>query len=97
MLLSQGLIVGVKQSTSLNKNMQISNFSADIQTSLFVHLIIIKFLALGQMSRALSFSQTYSSLAYFNHALEIMLHKALEDYSDNVNETSGSIFNKSRI
>ena len=90
-LLNQGLVVGVKQCTSLNKNMQISTFSADIQTSLFVHLIIIKFLALGQVSRALSFSQTYSNLAYFNHALEIMLHKALEDYSDNANETSGEI------
>ena len=68
--------------------MQISNFSADIQTTLFVHLIIIKYLALGQVSRALSFSQTYSNLPYFNHALEIMLHKALDDYSDNCNETS---------
>jgi hypothetical protein len=78
-LLNQGIIVGVKQQVSLNKKMSISQFLIDIKTHLFVHLIIKQYLLRGQSSQALKFSSTYQQLGYFNHALEIMLHVALEE------------------
>lgn len=81
-LIDQGLIVGLKQQLSLNKTLLISQFGCEITTHLFVHLILKKFLMRDQQNQALSFSRKYQDLEYFNHALEIMLHEALETDSD---------------
>jgi hypothetical protein len=81
-LLDQGVLVGIKQQLSLNKTLEISQFGTEIKTHLYVHLIIENFLARGQTMRALSFSKTYQNLSYFNHALEMMLHDALEHDSE---------------
>ena len=78
----QGVLVGIRQQLSLNKSLEISQFGTEIKTHLFVHLIIQNYLIRGQTSRALSFSRTYEHLGYFNHALEMMLHSALEHDSE---------------
>jgi hypothetical protein len=59
--------------------MSISQFSIDIKAKLFVHLIIKQYLSRGLQAQALNFSSTYQYLGYFNHALEMMLHVALEE------------------
>lgn len=81
-LLAEGVLVGIKQYLSLNKSLNISQFGPEIKTHLFVHLILESFLVRGQTARALSFSRTYQNLGYFNHALEMMLHDALDRDSD---------------
>lgn len=78
----QGVLVGIKQQLSLNKSLEVAQFGTDIKTHLFVHLIIQNFLQNGETSNALLFSRHYENLPYFNHALEMMLHSALESDSD---------------
>jgi RAB6A-GEF complex partner protein 1 len=53
-LISEGVLVGIKQYLSLNKSLNISQFGPEIKTHLFVHLIMESFLARGQTARALS-------------------------------------------
>ncbi|KAJ3373523.1 hypothetical protein HDU91_006466 [Kappamyces sp. JEL0680] len=90
-LLDQGVLVGIKQQLSLNRSLEISQFGTEIKTHLFVHLIIENFLTRGQTARALSFSRTYQNLGYFNHALEMMLHDALEHDSDKPADADGML------
>jgi hypothetical protein len=78
-LLRQGVVVGIKQQVDLNKTMAISQFAIDIKAKLFVHLIIKQYLQRGLHAQALNFSSGYQYLSYFNHALEMMLHVALEE------------------
>jgi hypothetical protein len=86
-LLKQGVVVGIKQQVSLNKSMSISQFTIDIKAKLFVHLIIKQYLSRGLHSQALNFSSTYQYLGYFNHALEMMLHVALEEDGSATSDT----------
>lgn len=88
-LLNQGVLVGIKQQVSLNKNLEISHFHIDIKTHLFVHLLIKQFLIMNQHCRALSFSKAYEHLGYFNHALEMMLHVALEEDGSKSKDSTG--------
>jgi hypothetical protein len=78
-LLRQGVVVGIRQQVDLNKTMAISQFAIDIKAKLFVHLIIKQYLQRGFHAQALNFSSGYQYLSYFNHALEMMLHVALEE------------------
>lgn len=88
-LLEQGVLVGIKQQLSLNKSLEISQFGTEIKTHLFVHLIIQNYLLRGRTSKALAFSKAYEHLDYFNHALEMMLHGALEHDSEKDISSSG--------
>ncbi|KAI8901209.1 RIC1-domain-containing protein [Globomyces pollinis-pini] len=80
-MLDQGVLVGIKQQLTMNKALSISQFNTDLKTHLFVHLIISDFLHHKNVQGALAFGKYYQHLNYFNHALEMMLHNALEEDS----------------
>lgn len=71
--------LGVRVSTVLLRSAcQLSRY----QTELFLPQILRRYLSLFDSAAAFSLSHRYDSLAYFPHALEILLHTILDDEVD---------------
>ncbi|KAJ1341122.1 hypothetical protein BSLG_004293 [Batrachochytrium salamandrivorans] len=81
-LIQKGLLVGIEKQLSLNATLDISQFSTDTKSHLFLHFIIRHLLSLGLEQRAITFCSNYQTLEYFSHALEVLLHTVLEDETE---------------
>jgi hypothetical protein len=78
--MDKGIIIGVDYETS-TRSLPFSLFKIQTGTHLFLPQFLRYHLSRNQLASALSFSRNYSSLIYFSHSLEILLHAVLEDES----------------
>ncbi|ORY32121.1 RIC1-domain-containing protein [Naematelia encephala] len=80
-LMDKGIIIGVDYETSL-RNLPFALFKIQTGTHLFLPQLLRYHLSTGHLDSALVFATNYSSIAYFAHSLEILLHSVLEDEVD---------------
>ena len=78
-MIKQGVIVGIQQHINISPILELSQFSVQIKTDLFIHQIIHNLLLNGLNDDAFEFASCYQDLEYFDHALEILLHTLLEE------------------
>lgn len=76
--MDQGIIIGVDYEASL-RSLPFSLFKIQTGTHLFLPQFLRYHLSSHHLSSALAFASNYSSIVYFAHALEILLHSVLED------------------
>ncbi|KAK2014045.1 RIC1-domain-containing protein [Colletotrichum eremochloae] len=81
-LLSKGIILGVEADLVQRRDISFSFFRFAIRTHLFLPDILRFFLSDGRAVDAVKLSEQYQNLEYFAHALEILLHKVLDDEVD---------------
>ncbi|GKT89869.1 DUF1339 domain protein [Colletotrichum tofieldiae] len=81
-LLSKGIILGVEADLVQRRDISFSFFRFAIRTHLFLPDILRFFLTEGRTVDAVKLSEQYQNLEYFAHALEILLHKVLDDEVD---------------
>ncbi|KAG0145186.1 hypothetical protein CROQUDRAFT_658980 [Cronartium quercuum f. sp. fusiforme G11] len=81
-LMDKGIIIGVEHETSIRKSFDFAMFRIATNTHLFIHHILRFHLSRREMIEAIRFATYYSSLVYFAHSLEVLLHAVLEDEAD---------------
>ncbi|WAR58504.1 hypothetical protein PtB15_5B738 [Puccinia triticina] len=77
-LLHKGLVVGVQQRTRIKPALAFALFSLVTHTELFIQHVVAACLRRDRMDEAVQVGTCYASLAYFGHALEKLLHGAIE-------------------
>ena len=80
-LMDKGIIIGVDYETS-TRSLPFALFKIQTGTHLFLPPFLRYHLSQRDLTSALSFAVNYSSLVYFGHSLEILLHSVLEDEVD---------------
>ncbi|KAK6099652.1 WD40 repeat protein [Batrachochytrium dendrobatidis] len=90
-LIQKGLLVGIEKQLSLNSTLDVSQFSTDTKSYLFLHFIIRHLLMLGLEQKAITFCSNYQDLEYFSHSLEVLLHTVLEDNSESDQKKSTAV------
>jgi hypothetical protein len=85
-LIEKGIIIGVEPEVSMRKSLDFAIFRSTTNTQLFLQHVLRKYLEKQQIREAVVFSSFYTSLVYFSHALEILLHDVLEDEADLLDE-----------
>lgn len=81
-LLSRALIIGAEASTTLRRTLDAATFRLRTSTAPFLHYILRALLALEMPRDAVQLAAHYSSLVYFGHILELLLHSVLEQEAD---------------
>lgn len=81
-LIDKGIIIGIQQETLTRKSLNFARFRIMTNTELFIHQIIKFYLSRAKMLEAVRFGAYYSSLIYFGHSLEVLLHTVLEEEAD---------------
>ncbi|KAI6379123.1 hypothetical protein MCOR25_002102 [Pyricularia grisea] len=82
MLRSKGIILGVESELAQRRDINFSFFRFAIRTHLFLPELLRFYLQRNLANEALRLAQRYQSLAYFSHALEILLHHVLDEEVD---------------
>jgi hypothetical protein len=77
-LMDKGIIIGVDYEPS-TRHLPFSLFKTQTGTHLFLPQFLRYHLTSHHLSQALQFATNYSSIVYFPHSLEILLHSVLED------------------
>ncbi|KAK4690054.1 RAB6A-GEF complex partner protein 1, partial [Tremellales sp. Uapishka_1] len=80
-LMDKGIIIGVDYETS-TRSLPFTLFKIQTGTHLFLPKFLRYHLQSSNLSQALSLATNYSTLVYFAHSLEILLHSVLEDEVD---------------
>jgi hypothetical protein len=73
-----GLIVGISQGPTRAYSTNAPCFSYEAKTQPFLHSVLKRMLEKGETEHAVSIAKRYSSIAHFQHTLELLLHEALE-------------------
>lgn len=84
-LMDKGIVIGVDYETS-TRSLPFNLFKIQTGTHLFLPQFMRYHLSNtsgSPLHRALTFASNYSSIVYFAHSLEILLHSVLEDELDN--------------
>jgi hypothetical protein len=81
-LLSKGIVLGIEPEMIQRRDVTFAVSKFAIRTHLFLPYLLQHNLANLDMPAALSLFHHYSHLSYFPHALEILLHHALDDEVD---------------
>lgn len=97
-LMDKGIVIGVDYEHS-TRQLPFNLFKVQTGTHLFLPQFMRYHLSTStsssaSLSRALIFASNYSSIVYFAHSLEILLHSVLEDEVDN---ESGNVENSVSI
>ena len=79
--MDKGIIIGVDYETS-TRSLPFALFKIQTGTHLFLPPFLRYHLSQHHLVPALTFAVNYSSLVYFAHSLEILLHSVLEDEVD---------------
>ncbi|RUP50765.1 hypothetical protein BC936DRAFT_137723 [Jimgerdemannia flammicorona] len=87
-MLDKGIIMGVEQSISIRTSLDFAIFKIHTKTHLFLHHLLTYLLSRGLDQEAVTFGRAYEKFVYFGHALEILLHRVLEDEADRALGTS---------
>ncbi|KAK1921027.1 RIC1-domain-containing protein [Papiliotrema laurentii] len=77
-LMDKGIIIGVNHETS-TRSLPFSLFKVSTGSHLFLPPFLRYHLSRRRVASALTFAANYSSLVYFAHSLEVLLHSVLED------------------
>ncbi|CAK7203956.1 WD40 repeat protein [Sporothrix eucalyptigena] len=81
-LLSKALVLGVEPELVQRRDVSFSFFRYTIRTHLFLPDILRAYLVENKALPALRLAQQYQHLAYFAHALEVLLHQVLDEEVD---------------
>jgi hypothetical protein len=81
-LMDKAIIIGTDYEASL-RSLPFTLFKIQTGTHLFLPQFLRYHLSQKHLASALTLASNYSSLVYFAHALEILLHDVLEDEVDN--------------
>jgi hypothetical protein len=79
--MDKGIIIGVDYETS-TRTLPFALFKIQTGTHLFLPQFLRYHLTSTTLRQALTLATNYSSLVYFGHSLEILLHSVLEDEVD---------------
>lgn len=79
--MDKGIIIGVDYETS-TRSLPFALFKIQTGTHLFLPQFLRFHLSSDRLESALAFAANYSSIVYFVHSLEILLHSVLEDAMD---------------
>ncbi|KKA27252.1 hypothetical protein TD95_003183, partial [Thielaviopsis punctulata] len=79
---SKALVLGIESELIQRRDVNFSAFRSAIRTHLFLPDILRQYLTHGRALEALQLSRQYEHLAYFPHALEVLLHQVLDDEVD---------------
>ncbi|KAJ3485103.1 hypothetical protein NLG97_g6889 [Lecanicillium saksenae] len=82
MLLEKGIILGVESNLVQRRDVNFSFFRFNIRTHLVLPDVLRFYLRQGMTADAVTLSEQYQDLAYFSHGLEILLHRVLEEESE---------------
>lgn len=82
MLRSKGIVLGVESELVQRRDINFSFFRFAIRTHLFLPELLRFYLERNLSNEALRLAQRYQFLAYFSHALEILLHQILDEEVD---------------
>ena len=77
-LMDKGIVIGVDYETS-TRSLPFTLFKLQTGSHLFLPQFLRYHLSSRHLQSALTFATNYSSIAYFAHSLEILLHSVLED------------------
>ncbi|KAL5630984.1 hypothetical protein BROUX41_000856 [Berkeleyomyces rouxiae] len=81
-VVGKGLVLGVESELIQRRDVGFSAFRSAIRTHLFLPNVLRHYLTQGRALEALQLSRQYEKLAYFSHALEVLLHHVLDDEVD---------------
>ncbi|TPX17444.1 uncharacterized protein E0L32_003087 [Thyridium curvatum] len=81
-LLGKGIVLGVEPDLVQRRDISFSFFRFAIRTHLFLPEVLRFYLTRNRALDALNLAQQYQGLAYFAHALEILLHQVLDEEVD---------------
>ncbi|KAF8469105.1 RIC1-domain-containing protein [Kalaharituber pfeilii] len=90
-LLSKGIILGIESELVQRRDIQFSYFKFSTRTQLFIHHFLRFLLANGNSEAALQLAAHFESLAYFPHALEVLLHDVLDEEADSIPDPSEAV------
>ncbi|EJP63051.1 DUF1339 domain protein [Beauveria bassiana ARSEF 2860] len=82
MLLEKGIILGVESNLVQRRDVNFSFFRFTIRTHLVLPDVLRFYLRQAMTAEAVTLSEQYQDLAYFSHGLEILLHRVLEEESE---------------
>ena len=91
-LIEKGIVIGVEPEVSMRRTLDFAIFRSTTNTHLFLHNVLRKYLEKRQVREAVIFASFYTSLVYFSHALEILLHNVLEDEADALEDQSNASY-----
>ncbi|QSL66326.1 hypothetical protein MERGE_000704 [Pneumocystis wakefieldiae] len=77
-LLDKGVILGIKNTVTQQKNLDFFNFRFDTMTTLFLPYVLERYLDRTTIKESIILASKYEKLAYFNHVLELLLYNVLE-------------------
>ncbi|KAI8805518.1 RIC1-domain-containing protein [Cladochytrium replicatum] len=84
----RGIIMGIEQRMSLRNPVNCAVFKHETKTHLFLHHMIRNLLMKKLQQEAVEFANCFGHLEYFGHALEVMLHKVLDDEVDTLSSSN---------
>jgi len=82
-LVQRGIMLGIESDLVQRRAVGFSHFKFSTRTHLFITHLLRHLLASHQAGVALQLARSYENLAYFPHALEVLLHDVLDDEADN--------------
>ncbi|KAJ1569294.1 hypothetical protein HK096_003563, partial [Nowakowskiella sp. JEL0078] len=81
-MIHRGILMGIEHRMSLRNPVNCALFKTETKTHLFLHFIIRYLLERNMEVEATEFAYTFRNLEYFGHALEVLLHKVLDEEGD---------------
>ncbi|CAK7235938.1 WD40 repeat protein [Sporothrix bragantina] len=90
-LLSKALVLGVEPELVQRRDVSFSFFRYTIRTHLFLPDVLRAYLVENKALPALRLAQQYQHLAYFAHALEVLLHQVLDEEVDSAPKPEAAV------
>ncbi|ERT01272.1 hypothetical protein HMPREF1624_02514 [Sporothrix schenckii ATCC 58251] len=90
-LLSKALVLGVEPDLVQRRDVNFSFFRYNIRTHLFLPDVLRAYLGENKALPALRLAQQYQHLAYFAHALEVLLHQVLDEEVDSAPKPEAAV------
>ncbi|KAI5818466.1 RIC1-domain-containing protein [Pyronema omphalodes] len=81
-LTSRGILVGIESELVQRRDIGFSLFKFSTRTHLFITHLLRHLLTAHQPGAAVELARNYEHLAYFSHALEVLLHDVLDEEAD---------------
>ncbi|KAI0963163.1 hypothetical protein AcW1_000322 [Taiwanofungus camphoratus] len=88
-LMDKGIIIGVEYEAATRLNLTFTMFRQVTSSHLFLNHVLLFHLEHGQIREAVIFASHYQHLVFFAHALEVLLHNAVEEDANSASEGHG--------
>ncbi|KAK9464581.1 RIC1-domain-containing protein [Lipomyces arxii] len=83
-LFEKGIIIGIESNFVHRRNVSFTYSVNSTRTQLFIHQLLKYYLVSSREAEAFQLAKSFKHLTYFGHALEMMLHDALDEEADNM-------------